>query len=167
MKASEQYFHVVLFVLDILKTDICDFLYFELYLCTWKPAVRRPSKQWQPQVVVHNALWGVLSKTLRRKKATTKIKNFHLYDTVLKLVSITFYRIQTKAFKQLVRGNKCRFNQIFVEALEEFPTLIIQSKTSASTHEYSENCVDDNFRRQHFALNGYRMVHFEAQVRLS
>ena len=35
-------------------------------------------------------------------------------------------------------GNKCRFWQIFVEALEEFPILIVQSKASVSTHEYSE-----------------------------
>ena len=37
------------------------------------------------------------------------------------------------------RGNTCRFWQIFVEALEEFPNHLIQSKTSASTHEYSES----------------------------
>ena len=33
---------------------------------------------------------------------------------------------------------QCRFWQIFVEALEEFPNLFIQSETSASTREYSE-----------------------------
>ena len=35
---------------------------------------------------------------------------------------------------------KSRFWQIFVEGLEEFPIVIIQSETSTSTHEYSENC---------------------------
>ena len=37
------------------------------------------------------------------------------------------------------RGNKCRFWQVFVEAIKEFPIVIIQSKTSVSTHEYSES----------------------------
>ena len=37
------------------------------------------------------------------------------------------------------RGSKkCRFWKVFVEPLEEFPIVIIQWKTSASTHEYSE-----------------------------
>ena len=45
-------------------------------------------------------------------------------------------RIKTPPFSQ---GNKYRFWQIFVETPEEFPILIIQSKTSASTHEYSES----------------------------
>ena len=35
------------------------------------------------------------------------------------------------------RGNKCQFWQIFVEAREESPNDFIQSKTSASAHEYS------------------------------
>ena len=35
------------------------------------------------------------------------------------------------------RGNKCQFWQIFVEAHEELPNYFIQSKTSASAHEYS------------------------------
>ena len=34
------------------------------------------------------------------------------------------------------RGNKCQFWQIFVEAVEESPNYFIQSKTSASSHEY-------------------------------
>ena len=37
------------------------------------------------------------------------------------------------------RRNKCRFWQIFVEALKEFPNTFIQSQSSASTHEYSES----------------------------
>ena len=37
------------------------------------------------------------------------------------------------------KTHKCRFWQIFVEALEEFTNLFIQSETSASTHGYSES----------------------------
>ena len=37
------------------------------------------------------------------------------------------------------RRNEWRFWQIFVEALEQFLNHFIQSKTSASTHEYSES----------------------------
>ena len=33
----------------------------------------------------------------------------------------------------------CRFWQIFVEAREEFPIVFIQSRNSASTHEYWPN----------------------------
>ena len=37
------------------------------------------------------------------------------------------------------QGNKCRFWQIFVEALKEFLDLFIQSKSSRSMCEYSES----------------------------
>ena len=36
--------------------------------------------------------------------------------------------------------NKCHFWQIFVEALEGFLIVIIQSRNGTITHEYSENC---------------------------
>ncbi len=39
---------------------------------------------------------------------------------------------------QLQSGNMCRFWQIFVEELDEFPNYFVQSKTSASAHAYSE-----------------------------
>ena len=50
------------------------------------------------------------------------------------------------------QGKKCRFWKIFVEALEEFPNLFIQSETSASSHDHSErnhvmllsNCGDEH-----------------------
>ena len=44
---------------------------------------------------------------------------------------------QVSCGEQISRGNKCQFWQIFVEAREEFPNYFIQSKTSASAHEYS------------------------------
>ena len=57
------------------------------------------------------------------------------------------------------QGNKCRFSQIFVEALKEFPNLFIQSETSANTYEYSEShCASkyvmllSNFGDQHCRL---------------
>ena len=37
------------------------------------------------------------------------------------------------------RGNKFWFRKIFVETLDQFPSYFIQSKPSASTHEYSES----------------------------
>ena len=43
-------------------------------------------------------------------------------------------------------GNKCRFRQIFVEALEELPKHFIQSKTSASTHEQSRQLFGEENR---------------------
>ena len=45
------------------------------------------------------------------------------------------------------RGNKCRFWQIVVEALEEFPNHFIQSQTSASTHEYSQGVQKQSLLR--------------------
>ena len=60
------------------------------------------------------------------------------------------------------RGNKFRFWQIFMEALEEFPNIFIQSETSMSTHEYSESnraskyvMLLSNFGNQHRGLNWY------------
>ena len=42
-----------------------------------------------------------------------------------------------KAWNQIIM--QCFIMPIFVEALEEFPNLFIQSETGASTHEYSES----------------------------
>lgn len=72
------------------------------------------------------------------------------------------------------RGNKCSFWKIPIEALEEFPTVIIQSSNSATTQETpkivtsahrNENTLLNNFgtinvgcypyRRPDFALNWY------------
>ena len=49
---------------------------------------------------------------------------------------------------------QCRFWQIFVEALEEFTNLSIQSKTSASTHEYSESNRVSNYAMLYIKLQG-------------
>ena len=58
---------------------------------------------------------------------------------------VTFILYRTHCYAELLclyfqygahfysQGNKCRFCQIFVEALKEFPNLFIQSETSAST----------------------------------
>ena len=50
------------------------------------------------------------------------------------------------------RGSKHRILQFFVEILEEFPILIIQSKTSASTHEYSESSPSGMTQRGYVML---------------
>ena len=61
------------------------------------------------------------------------------------------------------RGNKCRFWQIFVEALKEFLNLFIQSETSVSTHEYTEHnhaskyiMLPSNFGVEHCGLSPSR-----------
>ena len=68
-------------------------------------------------------------------------------------------------------GNKFRFWQIFVEALEEFPNLFIQSETSASTHEYSESnraskyvMLLSNFGDEHRGLSPASKAGFRCQL---
>ena len=43
------------------------------------------------------------------------------------------------------RGNKFWFWEIFVEVLDEGPSYFIQSKPSASDHEYSESDRENKF----------------------
>ena len=81
-----------------------------------------------------------------------------LYFGLFKSLALT--SMSFKDFLLLSLGNNCRFWQIFVEALEEFPNLFIQSKTSASTHEYFEsNCASkcvmllSNFGAEHRRLS--------------
>ena len=54
----------------------------------------------------------------------------NLYEPVTKLV-FRFFQLGKQ---------ECWFWQIFVEALEEFLIVIIQSRNSANTHKYSKNC---------------------------
>ena len=49
------------------------------------------------------------------------------------------YICNGKLIYSIVGENKFRFWQIFIEAPKELLILIIQSKTTMSTHKYSEN----------------------------
>ena len=65
----------------------------------------------------------------------------------------------------------CRFWQIFVKALEVFTIVIIQSRNSASTHEYSENnCASkyvmllSNFGKENRGLSPVSEAGFRHQL---
>ena len=88
---------------------------------------------------------------------------------ILFIVWYFFFAVEN----QSVGATSAIFSKIFVEALKEFPTVIIQSRNSASTHKYSEsngtskyamllsNFGDKHFmgsvplRRWDFAINWY------------
>ena len=79
------------------------------------------------------------------------------------------YTWRLHATVKFSRGNNCRFWQIFVEALEEFPYLCIQSETSTSTHEYSESnraskyvMLLSNFENEHRGLSPISEAGFPA-----
>ena len=68
-------------------------------------------------------------------------------------------------------SNKCRFWQIVVEVHEEFPIVIIQSRNSASTYEYSKsNCASkyvmllSNFEDEHRGLSLVSEAGFRHQL---
>ena len=73
------------------------------------------------------------------------------------LLKYTFFRLGRHSVLEqkeaiLQSEKQVQFWKISVEALEEFPIVIIQSRNSASTHEYSENC------RARIAQQDYVMI---------
>ena len=89
--------------------------------------------------VLYQTVWPEEQKSGNFTSSMKEIWSRYCYHDNIMVITMCQYLCNVSCTSDS-RGNKCRFWQIFVEALEEFPIVIIQSRNSASTHEYSENC---------------------------